>query len=164
MKKAVAAFLLVLFIFNSAGYYCLYELNRFQVKKAVHSSNTTHPYSLTVLKIRDADRDPSFQRLDKLEIRFNGNMYDIIKEVKTEKFTIFYCLRDTKEEDLLAVMKTNNSEKTKPGFLMNYITLVLPHIQMAMHELTAIQIVFPHLTLNLNPIQLSTWTPPPEVT
>jgi hypothetical protein len=94
--------LVLLFNFGFSFLYTGFALktNRENAKVCM---NTTNDCFLQVLKIKD---ESNFQRIDDHEIQFEGKMYDVKKEVRSEGFLYIYCSHDESEDNLLATLKS----------------------------------------------------------
>ena len=163
MKKQLASILLFFFLFNSTGYYFIFELYKYHVKKEMQALTAKGSVELTILRITDADHDPGFQRVEKKEIRYKGSLYDVIKEVRSGGTTIFYCIHDKKEEKLLATMNTVNKSKFLMSLWQHLIKIAIPPVNMTLMDQSPVKIVFPHISIALSPVLLGTWSPPPEL-
>jgi hypothetical protein len=162
LKKQLAYILLFIFLFNSVGYYFIFELYKYHVKKEMHVRTARVSTELTILKITDADHDPGFQRVEKKEIRYKGFLYDVIKEVQSGGTTIYYCIHDKKEEKLLATMNTVNKSKFLLSLWQHLIKIAIPPISMALMDQSPVKILFPHISVTLPSALIGTWSPPPE--
>ena len=105
MKKLFAYLLLFLFLFNSMGYYVVYEFNKMLVKREVWASIRDNREKLIVLQIPDPSHHPDFKRIDRKEFIFQNRLYDIVKEEKRGNVSVFTCIHDNREEKLVSGMK-----------------------------------------------------------
>ena len=162
LRKTLAYLLLFLFLFNSLGYYFIFELYKYHVKKEMQVQATKDSEVVTILKIAEAEHDPAFQRVEKKEIRYKGSLYDVIKEVQVGRTTIFYCIHDKKEEILLATMNSVNKSKFLLSLWQHLITIAIPPIQMTLTNPFPVKLLFPHISVTLPTVLIGTWSPPPE--
>jgi hypothetical protein len=164
LKKIFAVFVLLILLFNSMGYYFLFELNKYQVQKSIQHHPERKSPAFCILRIPEPENNPSFSRIDKKEIRFQGKMYDIIKEVRNNNTTLFYCIRDTREDNLLAAMKRLTHDKFLLSLLNHIISVApLPDYPEEIAVLASSTISFYSFQSPLCSSQLPTWSPPPEV-
>lgn len=101
MKRLMAIFLLLFFMLNTFGIIGYFYYTRSQIRaemKVLMKSNIPKE-KIIILKI--ANNSKYFIRIHKKEFRYEGKLYDIIKEIKKNYFTIFYCINDEKEEQLM---------------------------------------------------------------
>ena len=164
MKKTLSYLLLLLFLFNSLGYYFVFELYKFNVKKEMQKRTNIGSVALTILKISDIKADSEFQRVEKKEIRYKGSLYDVIKEVQSGRATIFYCIHDKKEEILLATMNSVNKSKFLLSLWQHLITIAIPPFDNSSTDTFAVNVLFPLISVPLPSVLLRTWSPPPEFT
>lgn len=159
----MAYILLFFFLFNSVGYYFIFELYKYHVKKELQTVAAKGSADLTILMITDPDHDREFQRIEKKEIRFKGFLYDVIKEVQSGRTTLFYCIHDRKEENLLATMNTVNNSKFLLSLWQHLIKIAVPPVSVALMDQSPVKILFPHISFKLSSVLLGTWSPPPEL-
>jgi len=119
--------------------------------------------ALTILKITDIKTNREFQRVEKKEIRYKGSLYDVIKEVQSDRTTIFYCIHDKKEEILLATMNSVNKSKFLLSLWQHFTTIVIPLFNTVLTTTFSERILFPHISFPLCSVLLDTWSPPPEI-
>jgi hypothetical protein len=163
LRKALACAILALFLFNSIGYYLLFELNRHLVVREMQSAITNHSEKYTILTIANVSTNKDFQRIHKKEFRYKGEMYDIVRELRTGQKTVFICLHDKKESKLFAGLKRvaggNKMLFTHwNNMVMIFSSETLNHLPV---DFRAIFIVPPQNVL-VYPSYIPTWSPPPE--
>jgi hypothetical protein len=163
LRKAFAILLLLFFLFNSMGYYFLFELNKFQVKKEMQSRSGKKSVKFCLLKIADPEKDLSFKRIHKKEIRFKNQMYDVIKEVKNKNVTLFYCLKDSKEDNLLSAMSKNAKTNYFLSLWGQIITIALPEYSIVLEDLCSEKITYYFFKSTLSSLKVAILSPPPEV-
>lgn len=139
MKKLAAIFLLSLFLFNTLGYYFVFSFNRFFIRSEMRSLLRSGYFkdNYVTLEILNLPHNPDFKRIDKNEFRYKGNLYDIISEKKNGNVTVFKCVNDLQEENLLACFGRymdlssgmNNSAKAKHARAMIYHVIKLALVQ-----------------------------------
>jgi len=145
------------------GFYFLLELNKYHVKKEMQSDPGKKSSNFCLLQLTNPDGDPAFKRMDTKEIRYKGCMYDVIKEVKKDNFTFFYCLKDTNENNLLAAMGKVANDKYFLSFWGFMITITLPDAAEDLAISAPTEIIFHHFKSPLFSKHISTWCPPPEI-
>lgn len=162
LKKILIYSILILFLFNSIGYYLLYELKKHLARTEMQAIIQHHSKKLTVLTIADDEHDPDFQRIDKKEFMYKGSMYDIVREIRTGHKTVFICLHDSKESKLLAGMKRLNQNKLHFA-VWNHLTMIfLPIPAGDLNLFFSGKLLFPRIEISLRSSFLQTWSPPPE--
>ena len=125
------------------------------------------------LKILHPEKEKHFCRIDKNEFSFQGYLYDIVVERKCGDTTVFYCLRDKKEEALLADFtvflrqsgRSGSSSKDSPipALLHNLISQALIQNPSLPEMGGGVTFVFPILQTPIIPVYLAHFAPPPEI-
>jgi hypothetical protein len=144
------------------GYYFIFELHKYHVKKEIQANSNKISPALTIIKIMDAESDHEFQWVEKKEIRYKGLLFDVIKEQHRGRMTIFYCIHDKKEENLLATMNSVNKNKFLLSLWDHVIKIAITPFDMALTNTTPEEVVFPQLLVALHSVPVVTWSPPPE--
>jgi hypothetical protein len=114
------------------------------------------------LKVAGGDHNPSLQRMDKREIRFNGQMYDVVREIDKGDVKLFFCIPDTKEDQLYAGLKRINHNKQRLNLWDHMVKIALPENVMNLQHISSESISFPHIQISLYSALVPTWSPPPE--
>jgi hypothetical protein len=107
MKKLAAFSLLAVFLFNSVGYYVVFNISRAQVKKEVKTrmKQAIPDQELTVIEFRkDALSGIRWEKENK-EFFYSDKLFDIVKKEETASSVIFYCIDDKKEKQLFASLE-----------------------------------------------------------
>lgn len=125
MKKLLPYLLLSLFLFNSMGYYVVYEFNRHIVRREARAMARNNPEKFIVLRIFDAAHHPDFKRLDKKEFRYKNMMYDIVSEETTGLLSTFICYPDSKEEKLISGFKKISGNKLASVLVSHIIDIAV---------------------------------------
>jgi hypothetical protein len=111
MKKLFAYILLLIFLFNSMGYYVVYEFNKMLVKREVRAIIRNNPGKFIVIRVEDAAHHPDFTWLEKDEFVFENRMYDVVSEKRQGNVSVFTCIHDNKEERLVSGLKKVSGNK-----------------------------------------------------
>lgn len=106
MKKIAAAFLLVIFLFNTAGYFIAFKAVRYQIKKEIQSEIKLglKPSELTAITIDKGKLDKLDWLENGKEMYYKGELYDIVKSSENTTSITYYCIDDNQEESLFAHM------------------------------------------------------------
>ncbi len=101
LKKGIAVLLLLLLFYNYGGYLFVFKvqdsLNRTAIEQQLH-----HTSASQLLKISNPHQ---LVRLNKREIIYQKQRYDVSKEFIREGYLYFYCIHDQEEESLIAGLK-----------------------------------------------------------
>ena len=162
LKRSLTYVILLLFLFNSMGYYIVFELNKYLVKKEMQSFLRSNKDPLIVLKISDPATNPDFSRPDAWEIIYQGKLYDVVREVKTGKTSCFYCQHDTLEEMLIAGFKRMVKSKFNQHLLDHVIKIALTRPSLTLHQLVLQKISYPNLSITFTSHHPAPFSPPPE--
>ncbi len=163
LKKLFALSLLFFILFNSMGYYILFELDKLMVRKEMNAQISGTSSILICLTINKGEQNTSFHRLGREEIEYNGRLYDVFREVDKGDSKIFFCIPDTKEEQLYAGLKRINHTKQKSSLWDHMVKIALPEGIMPLVYISPDILKFPFLKIQLNSSFLPTWSPPPEL-
>lgn len=107
--------MLVLMVYNIVGYIFVFSLsekaNRSEMQKTLTATDES---SLVLLKFSQAsDNDgSSFMRKSSHEIIADGKLYDVKEEFTKNGSTYFYCINDSKEEQLNNQLADNIQSNT----------------------------------------------------
>ncbi|WP_373058428.1 hypothetical protein [Zunongwangia sp. H14] len=117
MKKAFAILLLLIFSFNSAGFYISFGIQLYQIKKEVKQRiiAATPREELIQLKYSSATKK-EFHWHEDGEFSYKGRMYDVVNTEKNGDATFYFCIEDKEEMILLASLKKQlekNSKRSK---------------------------------------------------
>lgn len=151
-------------LFNAAGYYIVYEFNRYLIKREF-TSMLEHGYfdqALSKFSVFNPSGNPNFRRVDEHEIVYNGNLYDIVKEVPKGKVVTFYCIHDNKEESLIAGMNNMHHKKKALDLLQYLVTIALPVTSERPHPQETKTLAYPLLSENFAGNPVIPFSPPPE--
>jgi hypothetical protein len=154
--------MLFLFLFNSMGYYFLFELNKHLAWREMQVTLKRHPGKLTVLRIADVASNHEFQRIDKKEFRYKGNMFDVVSEVKTGHVTVFVCRMDTRETDLFAELNRETQNRTHGAKWAHTVIILISVPSFDLNPAITGKLSFPRIDIPLKSSSLPTWSPPPE--
>jgi hypothetical protein len=165
VRRGLAYFFLVIFLYNSMGNYLVFELNKFRVRQAVQAMirNRKETGQCQVFKVFQPERNPDFQRIEAREFRFRGRLYDIIRETRRENVTTFYCIQDKKEELLITGFKEVQNRKSTQSLLHHLITQALPVDLKNKPEPPATDVLFREKTSPISLVFIALPGHPPEL-
>lgn len=135
MKKTISIVIIVSFVFNTIGFYILFLAVKYQNKERITElihKGILDNY-LILLKIPKksfSQNNASFQRIESDELKYKGNMYDIVKEENHDSLIYFYCISDEVEDEIIASLEnytSNNSfgNQLKNKYNQNFIKQLL---------------------------------------
>lgn len=164
MKKVLAVCVLFAMLYNTAGYYIVYEFNRYLIHLEVKNllSHGCFDRELSVFSVYCPTADPAFRRVDSQEIVYHGNLYDVIREAPKGKMVTFYCIHDKKEEVLIAGMNRMHQNKKALDLLQHLVTIALPVTTSRPHPQETKNIIYPLLSESFTDHTEIPFSPPPE--
>lgn len=125
MKKAAPILLLLILLFQSAGYLIVFKVQqtliRHEIKQQIKAGIPESEQVLLIISHATQQNREVFQRIHSREFRYHGKMYDVIKREEKNGTTWFYCIGDEQETRLFArldeqvrkEMQTPASEKQR---------------------------------------------------
>lgn len=172
MKKLAVIAVLILFLVNTMGYFIVFRYNQYLIQQEMISRIRCGAFheKIVFLKILLPERQKQFCRIKKTEFTWFGKLYDVVAEDKNGDTTLFYCLHDNKEDDLLAdysIYLRRNSDSSRKdnsilAMLYNLITQAL--IQQSSMAVQGQGIAF-HFAVSkqiIIPVYLVHVAPPPK--
>jgi len=163
LKKVFALSLLFFILFNSMGYYILFELDKLIVRKEMSARISGSATNLICLQIEKGEKNPSFHRRDDKEIEYKGRLYDVFREVNKGDSILIFCIHDTKEDQLYSGLKQINHNKQRLNLWDHMVKIALPEGVMHLEFITPDDLKFPHIKISLSSSVLPTWSPPPKL-
>ncbi len=105
MRRIISAILLLIIVYNFMGYYFVYLTMLSDVKQEMRSSLVSGKIDdeITVLKFdysKGQVTDKDFELIEDDEFKYKGEMYDVKNTVIQNGFIYYYCINDTKEDEL----------------------------------------------------------------
>lgn len=127
MKRIISIGLICLFVLHAAGFYVYFVLRLKEIREGMRVELSLVPTEkLTLIEVAREKFQSSW--LDKMEMKWKGEMYDIARMEITDHFVKVYCLHDEAENSLLAfinkVMDTAASDsKQAPPSMQQFLSL-----------------------------------------
>ncbi len=114
MRKLISITLVFTFLFNIGGYYLWFSVIQYGIQKEIRGEIAAgvKDEDLTLIVISDNEESEIIWIKPNKEFRYNGEMYDVVKIKDLPGKKQYYCINDTKEEQLIAAFdKTHNTKK-----------------------------------------------------
>jgi hypothetical protein len=101
MRRAIAILFIALYIFNLAGYYVVFKGLQYQMRVEIKTrlKERVPESELFLITVRKGD-EAKLHWLDEHEFRYQGNMYDIVRQYSTDDAQYYVCINDKQEERL----------------------------------------------------------------
>src|SRR4051812_34432885 len=101
ITKLTFGVLLLIFLYNSIGYFFIFKCVQSDIKKEVAQSIQSVPdHALKAIAFNKMDVKKINWIEAKEEMRYNGEMYDVAKISETADSIIYYCMSDENEDRL----------------------------------------------------------------
>lgn len=104
MKKLAVLFLLFIFLFNTVGYYIAFKTVQYSVKREI-KAEIKHGLDITQLTtiIINKKALSAVEWLENgKEMRYNGELFDVVSSIENSNSITYYCINDKQEEVLFA--------------------------------------------------------------
>jgi hypothetical protein len=163
LKRVCVYIVLCAFLFNIMGYYFLFELNRTLARSEMNSIMMKKSHKYIILTVPDVRNNREFSRIDKKEFRYRDHLYDVISEIKKGKTSVFLCVQDTRETNLLTGLRGLSQNKL---LLEHWSHLTLLFISDGSIDIVpdfGTEVGFLVNDIPLDSSLIPTWSPPPEL-
>jgi hypothetical protein len=177
MKKILSIILLLVFVYNIAGFFVIFKLQQYSAEKAMKTfirKNMSNAGLEKVVvpnaEITSGSSDFRFQD-DNEEFFYKGKLYDIVRTTNDGNSTVFYCINDKNEERVYAMFNEHIQQNTDQNVPIrsNTATLVkgmikdaIPHLPTDMIVSSSMRIVFGEMHFCLLQQFIPVYSPPPE--
>lgn len=146
------------------GYQVLFEIKKSKIKKEIALLSRDQKVILTVITLEEITQDPGFRRIGKDEFMFRGKLYDVVYKKRLNQTVYFYCIHDTKEEQLAAGFRKLVGDKMVQSVLDHLIKIAVPvAINGTRFGVSPPVAMYPPVTTTLTTVYLSVWSPPPKI-
>lgn len=113
MKRLLPLFLVLLFLFNSIGYFFVFSINQLLIRREMHAMIRTRYYKeSSLVTVLHPSTNQQYRRVDDHEFIYNGVLYDIVSEKSVEGGVTFTCIPDTKEQQLITSFSHSSDYQT----------------------------------------------------
>lgn len=124
IRKYISIGILFIILFNIGGYYMWFGVMQYRIRKEIKQEirKGLNDNDLILFEISDNSKtDLNWIEAGK-EFSFNAEMYDVVKEKKLKNKTLYYCINDRKEEQLIANYKETHNTKKETDKKLRIIT------------------------------------------
>lgn len=121
MRKHLAIILFIVFIYNVAGFYTVFQLRQHSIHSKTEAlrNDGSGKEGLTLLKFSKEfiqKENNGIYWEDHKEFRYRGNWYDVVKKVVSGETVLLYCYHDKKEDELFNDLKLHIAKQLNyPG-------------------------------------------------
>lgn len=162
MKRLVAHIILLAFIFNICGYYLTYEVTRYLARQEMKDLLAKTPPRLATFDLPASGHMPGLVWIHAREFRYKGEMYDVVTKVASGSKIRLYCVRDMKEEILIAAFDKISKGKLASSLYMHIIKIALPLYASVTIPVESESFLFPEKLQALSFMPHSPFIPPPK--
>ncbi|MFH1159876.1 MAG: hypothetical protein V1733_02890 [bacterium] len=162
MRKTLALGLLLVILLNSMGYYVIFELNRYIIRKEMRGLIGTGK-KISMLEITDPGNDKNFRWVDTHEILVHGRLYDVIYTSQRGTKTLYYCYRDVKEEKLISAFHRANNSKLTQALWHMLSKIVVTFHTLRIDQVSPVSYSYPQLICKTCSVFLPPGNPPPRM-
>ena len=112
MKKAFSILFLGIFLFNIAGYYIAFKTEQYEIRSEIESEIKAgvNIAELTTISISKTLKSDLQWTESEKEIRYKGEMYDVVKSSETRDSITYFCINDSKEATLFSTLNEHISQ------------------------------------------------------
>jgi len=161
VKKLLAFSLLFLLLFNFMGYYIIFEVNRYQIRKEMEPS-TIGLRPITVIEIADSDTCNALRWVNDREFVYHGNLYDVIYTSPRSTKTVYYCVHDKKEENLVKAFQHANTSKLTQALWNLIVHSAVQVPLLTIESEPPLLIIYPNSIIQLCQVSIPPDCPPPR--
>ncbi len=168
MKRFFSVIVLIIITLDIGGYYLVFNgLQRsvqHGVREEIENGVKEADLALVVVPVI-GESGISWIKQDK-EFRYRGEMYDVVRKSSGDGFTCYYCLKDSREKQLIADYNKNQDQDKNPGkrirrtFAFDY----LPDIPIVLSGLEGSGFLFPSTVSQYPSGSSEIHSPPPRLT
>jgi len=163
MKKILSLGFVLVILVNSMGYYIIFEINRYFIRKEMRETIGTGK-KICVLDIPDPLNDKRIKWIDKHEIMIHNRLYDVIYTSSSGNKMRVYCYRDVKEENLIASYQKANSSKITQAIWHLLSKMAPTCCSLQVESIFPVDYSFPILMIKITRIFNPPGNPPPRTT
>lgn len=152
LKVSIALILCGLFLYNSLGYWMVYSFVKSRIKDHAFAAIAHLPErSLIPITLPINNTNKLIQKKNRLEIKLDGQMYDVVKTRINGNSITYYCIRDIKEEQMLQKFGMLNRSGKNEFPLSKTAMLIIDHV-------IKTAIISGNLTFNNYPVLIENFT------
>lgn len=114
MKNATAFFLLFIFTLNLGGTYVIFKIQQHQIRREIKQEikKGISEKDLTSITVSSENENELIWK-DHEEFSYKGMMYDVVHVEILNKTTIYHCISDIQENNLIAQYQNDLQKKQK---------------------------------------------------
>ena len=124
MKKSLSILIAILFLYNSVGYLIAFKGLQYGIKKEIKTKikGKLDDKELVLIKYPshpDRQQKKLFHWKEENEFAYNGNMYDVVRQYTVNDTIYYYCINDTKENELFGNLNVQVDQNMASSAMAN---------------------------------------------
>ena len=122
MKNYIAIFLLIIFSLNVGGNYVIFKFQQHQARREIvkNIKSGIPDRDLTTITVTGENQHELVWE-NREEFRYNNMMYDVVHFEKIDKnITIYYCISDVKEQQLISAYTKKKHKNHRNGTVKSF--------------------------------------------
>jgi hypothetical protein len=166
MRKLASLALLALFFFNIGGYFFWFrisqQVNYSQVRREIRAGLDDR--DLDILRFPPGMINNISWIKPGKEFSYNGELYDVVKSRIEGEDVVYYCLKDTKEKELIARFGRKTREEQQRNKMLKKIPLLSFILQpnSGGSHFASCSDLFPFCQFLYQPPEMESHSPPPD--
>ncbi|MBE0646285.1 MAG: hypothetical protein IH596_00720 [Bacteroidales bacterium] len=161
VKRLLGFLFLFLLLFNFMGYWVIFEVNRYQIRKEMESSSAGKR-PIEVIEISNTDSSSDLRWVNEHEFVYQGNLYDVIYTSPRSSKKVYYCIHDKKEQNLVKAFQHANTSKVTQSLLNLIVHNAMPVLSLSAEFEIPREVIYPHITIQLCQVSIPPGYPPPR--
>jgi hypothetical protein len=124
MKKSLSILIAILFLYNTVGYLIAFKSIQYGIKKEIKTKikGNLDEKELVLIKF-PAHPDQQQKKLlhwkEENEFVYNGFMYDVVRQYAVNDTIYYYCINDTKEQELFGNLNVQVDQNMASSAMAN---------------------------------------------
>jgi len=165
MRKTLSAILLFLFLFDAGGYFIWFRIVQWnvrnEIREQIEKGLTDKELTEIILPAEHSSWLQTF--IPDKEFRYKGEMYDVVRTKTIHHQKHYYCLKDTREKQLVDKFIRDNLSKKKAAKFKRIPLKYFPHFSRLLPSLNRLMVkIYPIISHYHSRIP-ETGSPPPRM-
>ncbi len=121
MKRIIPIFFLVIFLFNSLGYFIMFRFDQAEIRNQMRSEVLEKTPNSRLIRISvSSSHDSQICWTDDNEFSYKGKRFDVVRtEKKADGSVNYFCLNDSKEDELFSQLNENLNNQADANKMAN---------------------------------------------
>jgi hypothetical protein len=120
LKRILPIFFLVIFLFNSLGYFIVFRFNQLEVRNQMRAEILENTPNSRFIKVSvSSSHSPEIVWTDDNEFSYKGKRYDVVRSEKANGSVNYFCLNDSREDALFSQLNENLDNQADANKMAN---------------------------------------------